>query len=64
MFINDSGKRILSKKLTKIDASDAVPDFLLLSEDYLRPLTFGVYKKQAFSHTLEHLDEDGGMVFL
>lgn len=61
MFINDSGKRILSKKLTKIDASDAVPDFPVLSEDYLRSLTFGVYQiKQAFSYTLEHLDEDGG----
>lgn len=57
MFINDSGKRILSKKWTKIDGSDAVPDFPVLSEDCLRSLTFGVYQiEQAFSYTLEHLD--------
>lgn len=57
MFITDSDKRILSKKWTKIDGSDAVPDFPVLSEDCLRSLTFGVYQiEQAFSYTLEYLD--------
>lgn len=59
MFINDSGERNLSKKFTKIDALDAVPDFRILSKEYLRSLTFGVYKKQAFSYTTEHFDEVG-----
>lgn len=61
MFINYSGKQILSKKLKKIDASDVVPDFPVLSEDYLWSFTFGVYQgKHVFSYMLEHLDEDGG----
>lgn len=45
MFINDSGERNLSKKITKIDALDAVPDFPILSKEYLRSLTFWVHKK-------------------
>lgn len=62
MFFNDSGKRILSRRQSKIDALDAVPHFPVLSEDYLRFLTFGVYQiKQAFSYKLENLD-DGGMI--
>ena len=61
LFINSSGKRNLSIKLQKMDASDAVPDFPILSESYLRSLTFGVYQvKETFSFACEHLDEDGG----
>jgi hypothetical protein len=40
MFINSSGKRNLSNKMTKIDVSDAVTDFPVLSES----LTFGVFR--------------------
>ena len=61
LFINSSGKRNLSIKLQKMDASNAVPDFPILSESYLRSLTFGVYQvKETFSYACEHLDEDGG----
>ncbi|XP_062613816.1 uncharacterized protein LOC134275563 [Saccostrea cucullata] len=61
LFINSSGKRILSNKMSKIDAADAVPDFPKLSENYLRSLTFGIYQiKQASSYSREHLDEEGG----
>lgn len=44
-----------------MDATDAVHDFLILSESYLRALTFGVdHVKQAFSYVCEHFDEEGG----
>jgi hypothetical protein len=36
MFVNSSGKRNTSIKLIKMDATDAVPNFPVLSEDYLR----------------------------
>lgn len=68
MFINNLGKRILSKDFTTIDASETVSNFPVQSEDFIRSLKFGFYQtKQAFSYTLEHLDENldlGGMIIL
>lgn len=38
-------------RCTKTDATDAVPDFNVFTEDYLQPITIGVYQlKQAFSY--------------
>ena len=40
--------RQATSNMKKVNAQDAVPDFPVLSEEYLRPLTFGIYQlKQA-----------------
>ena len=60
MFVK-SGKRILSNKMKKMDASDALPGFPVLTEEYLRSLTFGIYQlKQAKLYSREHINEKGG----
>ena len=60
MFVK-SGKRILSNKMKKMDASDALPGFPVLTEEYLRSLTFGIYQlKQAKSYSREDINEKGG----
>ena len=60
MFVK-SGKRILLNKMKKMDASDALPGFPVLTEEYLRSLTFGIYQlKQAKSYSREHINEKGG----
>lgn len=57
----DEHKR-LSKKNTRQDISSI--DFPILTEDFIRSLTFGVYQlKQAKSYTREHLDENGDYTF-
>ena len=44
-----------------MDASDALPGFPVLTEEYLRSLTFGIYQlKQAKSYSREHTLEKGG----
>ena len=44
-----------------MDASDALPGFTVLAEEYLRSLTFGIYQlKQAKSYSREHINEKGG----
>lgn len=59
MFIYDSGKQILSKKLTdrRIGRSTGISCSIgrLSSFAYIE----GFQIKQAFSYTLEHLGEDG-----
>ena len=44
-----------------MDESDALPGFPVLTEEYLRLLTFGIYQlKQAKSYWREHINEDWG----
>ncbi|CAF1652082.1 unnamed protein product, partial [Didymodactylos carnosus] len=54
------------KKLNKAARSIDVKKlcFPILSENYIRELTFGVYQiKQAKSYTSEHLDQNGNYMF-
>ena len=57
-FVAPSGRK-LPMKMKKVDANTSV-EFPVLSEDYLRTITFGTYQlKQAKCYAGEHVDEDG-----
>lgn len=46
--------------MTGIDADNALLDFLRLSDEYKRRLTFDIYQlKLAPSYSSEHIDKDG-----
>lgn len=47
--------------MCKINAAEALQDIPVLTEVYLRSLTFGIYQlKQALSYSSEHVSDDGG----
>ena len=50
-----------NKMKKKMDASDALQGFPVLTEEYLLSLTFDIYQlKQAKSYSREHINEEGG----
>ena len=58
--MNTNGSKPTVSSWKKVDAKDAILDFLQLSEEGLRSLTMGIYQlKQSYSYSVEHCDEEG-----